>query len=80
MSEWSDEQHDPPASGGGNRGVEEDVRRSGGEGARTARATPRIADDAEPGQTQAPAPADDVGVPSDEELGREEASAGDDQG
>jgi hypothetical protein len=70
--------HDPAKSGGGNRGVEEDVRSSGGEGTRNAQVTPPIADDAVHGQTQAPAPADDVGVPSDEEIAREE-SAGDER-
>jgi hypothetical protein len=79
MSEWSDEQHDPPAAGGGNRGVEEDVGSSGGEGSRNAEATPPIADDAVHGQTQSPAPPDDVGVPSDEEISREEEAA-DEQG
>jgi hypothetical protein len=64
--------HDPPASGGENRGVDEDVRSSGGEGARNAEVTPPIADDAAKGQTQAPAPADDVGVPSDEEIVRDD--------
>jgi hypothetical protein len=61
----------PPASGGENRGVQEDVRSSGGEGARNAQVTPPIADDAVHGQTQAPAAPDDVGVPSDEELASE---------
>jgi hypothetical protein len=76
MSEWSEQQHDPPASGGENRGADEDVASRGDEGARNAQVTPPIADDARHGQTQAPAPADDVGVPSDEEIGREEDAAG----
>ena len=78
MSEWSEDQHDPPASGGENRGAEEDIASQGGEGAQSARVTPPIGDDAEDGQTQAPAPAGDVGVPSDEEIAREEAEAGGD--
>jgi hypothetical protein len=76
MSEWSDKQHDPPATGGENRGVEEDVGSSGDEGRRAAQVTPPIPDDAVHGQTQAPAPPDDVGVPSDEELSREEETGG----
>jgi hypothetical protein len=46
-------------------GVHEDVRSEGDEGARTARSTPPVADDAQHGQTQAPAPPDDAGVPAD---------------
>jgi hypothetical protein len=76
MSEWSEQQHDPPASGGGNRGVEEDVASQGGEGARNAEVTPPVGGDAQEGQTQAPAPEDDVGVPSDETISREERAAG----
>jgi hypothetical protein len=75
MSEQQD--HDPAESGGGNRGVEEDVRTAGDEGARNARVTPPIADDAVHGQTQSPAPPDDVGVPSDEEIAQEEEAADD---
>jgi hypothetical protein len=75
MSEWSEQQHDPPASGGSNRGVDDDVASEGGEGARSAQVTPPIADDAAHGQTQSPAPPGDVGVPSDEEIAREEGSA-----
>lgn len=71
MSEWS-EQHDPPASGGENQGVDEDVAGRGDEGERAAQVTPPIGEDAEPGQTQAPAPPGDAGVPSDEEIAREE--------
>jgi deazaflavin-dependent oxidoreductase (nitroreductase family) len=79
MSDWNEQQHEPPVTGGENRGVEEDVGSSGDEGARTAETTPPIADDAVHGQTQAPPPPDDVGVPSDEEIAREEHSAGDEQ-
>jgi hypothetical protein len=78
MPDWS-EQQEPPASGGENRGVDEDVASEGGEGARTAQSTPPIADDAQEGQTQTPAPADDVGVPSDEEIAREEKQAPEDR-
>jgi len=39
-------------------------------------ATPPIGDDAEQGQTETPAPPDDVGVPSDEELAEEGAAEG----
>jgi len=78
MSEWSEQQHDPPASGGENRGAEEDVASQGGEGARNAEVTPPIADDAVEGQTQAPAPEGDVGVPSDEEIAREQEAASSD--
>jgi hypothetical protein len=70
-------EHDPEPSGGDNPAVKEDVSSSGDEGARNAQTTPPIADDAVHGQTQAPPPPDEVGVPSDEELAREEDGAGD---
>ena len=76
MSEWSDQQQDPPATGGENPSIDEQVETEGDEGVRSARTTPPIGEDAEPGQTQVPAPADDVGVPSDEEIAREEQQAG----
>jgi hypothetical protein len=72
MSGQTDDQHDPPVTGGENKGVEEDVRPSGGEGARAAQVAPEVGDDAVHGQTQAPPPPGDVGVPSDEEIAREE--------
>jgi hypothetical protein len=75
MSDSSEHQHDPPASGGENRGVEQDVASHGDEGARSAAVTPPIADDAEHGQTQAPAPEDDVGVPPGEEIAAKEEAA-----
>jgi hypothetical protein len=75
MSDWSEQQHDPPATGGENPGVKRDVASSGGEGRRSASATPPIGDDAEHGQTQHPAPPDDVGVPPDEEIAEEEDEA-----
>jgi hypothetical protein len=70
MVERSEEQ--PPQSGGENRGVDEDVAGQGGEGERAADASPSIADDAKPGQTTTPPPADEVGVPPDEEMNRSE--------
>jgi hypothetical protein len=66
MAEETREQ--PPQSGGENRGVDDDVRGEGDEGARSAAATPPIGEDAQPGQTASPAPPDDVGVPPDEEM------------
>jgi hypothetical protein len=63
-------QERPPQSGDRATGVDEDVANTGDEGRRAAGASPPIADDAVPGQTQTPAPADDVGVPPDEEMGR----------
>ena len=74
MSEWN-EQHEPPASGSENPGVDDDVASRGDEGARSASATPPIPDDAKAGQTQTPAAPDDVGVPSDEEIASEEEEA-----
>ena len=44
----------------------------GDEGSRPAQATPPIGDDAESGQTQAPAPDDETGIPPDEEMNSEE--------
>jgi hypothetical protein len=73
MSDSGQPRHDPPESGGENPGVDEDVGASGGEGARTEQSTPPIADDATEGETQHPAPADDVGVPPDEEIGDDNA-------
>ncbi|WP_028060699.1 hypothetical protein [Candidatus Solirubrobacter pratensis] len=69
------ERQEPPATGGENPGVDEDVASSGDEGARNAQAAPPIADDAVHGQTQAPAPPDDVGVPPHEEIAKEEQDA-----
>jgi hypothetical protein len=71
MSERTDETQDRP----GNEGVAQDVRGRGADGERTARTSPPIATDANRGQTSHPAPEDDVGVPSDEELAREEQKA-----
>jgi hypothetical protein len=62
----------PPQSGDKASGVDEQVAGTGDEGRRAAGASPPIADDAEAGQTQAPALDDDVGVPPDEEMNREE--------
>ena len=57
--------------------VEEAPAGRGDEGVRAAQAAPSIGEDPERGQTQAPAPPDEVGVPSDEELAEEEAGEGD---
>jgi hypothetical protein len=43
MSEWSEQQHDPPAHGGENPGVREDVASEGDEGANTRAADGREA-------------------------------------
>jgi hypothetical protein len=61
----------PPQSGDRATGVDEQVAGTDDEGRRAAAASPPIADDAERGQTQTPALPDDVGVPEDEELGRD---------
>jgi hypothetical protein len=66
----------PPHTGGENEGVERDVASEGGEGRRAAKVTPPIGDDANAGQTASPAPPGDVGVPSDEEIAREDEAAG----
>jgi hypothetical protein len=58
----------PPPSGGRATGVDEQVAGTGDEGRRAAAVSPPLADDAVPEQTQTPAPADDVGVPPDEEM------------
>jgi hypothetical protein len=71
MSERSQDTQDRPR----NEGVEQDVRGQGEEGRRTAQTSPPISQDANPGQTSHPAPEDDVGVPPDEELAREEEKA-----
>jgi hypothetical protein len=63
----------PDRTGGENEGVDEDVSSRGDEGRRAAGVTPPIGEDAERGQTSAPAPEDDVGVPPDEEMNRPEA-------
>lgn len=67
-------EHRPAPAGDENVGVNEDVEGQGGEGARNAEATPPIGQDAQPGQTATPAPEDDVGVPPDEEMDRDEVS------
>jgi hypothetical protein len=72
MTEGTEEQ--PPQTGGGNAGVDRDVESQGDEGRRAAQVTPPIGDDSEPGQTTSPPPPGDVGVPSDEEISREESS------
>ena len=62
----------PPQSGDRATGVDEQVAGTEDEGRRAAEASPPIADDATAGQTQTPAAADDVGVPEDEEISRED--------
>jgi hypothetical protein len=56
-----------------NAAAEEQIAGRGEEGSRAAEVTPPIGQDAQSGQTLAPAPAEDVGVSSDEELGEEGA-------
>jgi hypothetical protein len=58
----------PGETGEHNEGVDQDVAGQGGEGRRHDRETPPIADDANKGETQRDAPADDVGVPDDEDM------------
>jgi hypothetical protein len=70
------ERNEPPRTGGENEGVEQDVASRGDEGRRSAAVTPPIADDAERGQTTSPPAEGEVGVPSDEEISREEREAG----
>jgi len=55
-------------SGGDNEGVRQEVEGRGDEGRRAAESSPHIAEQSNPGQTQHPAPEDDVGVPPDEEM------------
>jgi len=55
-----------------NPRVDEDVSSEGGEGRRSAAATPPIGEDANPGQTQTPPLEDDVGVPPEKELDESE--------
>jgi hypothetical protein len=71
MSERTPETHESIT----NEGVEQDVRGQGGEGRRAAATSAPISQDANRGQTSHPAPEDDVGVPPDEELAREEDKA-----
>lgn len=59
------EEHAPGAGAG-------DPGREGGEGDRNAETTPKLDEGGEAGQTQSPADPDDVGVPSDEEIGEED--------
>ena len=58
----------PPQSGDRATGVDEQVEGADDEGRRNAAAAPPISDDAAKRQTQTRAPADDVGVPPDEEM------------
>jgi hypothetical protein len=79
MSErtWPDPQEDPDQTGG----VSEDAPAGGmggqgGEGGGAAQATPPIGEEGNVGETAVPASDEDPGVPSDEELAREEDQAG----
>lgn len=56
-----------------NTGSAGDIEGRGDEGQRAAAASDKIGQDAVPGQTQTPAPADDVGVPPDEEMNRDDS-------
>jgi hypothetical protein len=75
MTEANEEYGRGSGSGGENPGVDEDVSTEGDEGRRSARSTPPIADDTEPGRTTSPPHEGEVGVPSDEEIAREEENA-----
>ena len=77
MAEETEERS--PESGEGNTGVEQDLQSTGDEGERNVETTPAIGEDAEPGQTTTPAEEGDVGVPSDEEIAREEEAAHEDE-
>ena len=55
--------------------VDEQVAGAGDEGRRAADVTPPIAEDAENEQTETPPEPGDVGVASDEEIGREQPEA-----
>ncbi|HEV7529742.1 MAG TPA: hypothetical protein VGO29_12670 [Solirubrobacteraceae bacterium] len=68
-----DEDPGRPPESGDDAEVDEQAAGAGGEGARNAQATPKLAPSGNPGQTSHPAPPDDVGVPPDEELGEEKA-------
>jgi hypothetical protein len=57
-------------AGGDNPGVHADVEGRGDEGDRARKASPPLADESNQGETQRPAPGDDVGVPPDEEMER----------
>jgi hypothetical protein len=72
-------------SGGEDRGISEDnpqgggrggIGGQGGEGAGAAAGTDEIGEDAVEGQTQHPAPEEDVGVPPDEDLSEGEQENG----
>jgi hypothetical protein len=65
----------PPETGTADE-LDKDATGAGGEGARNADVTPKLARSGNPGQTSHPAPADDAGVPPDEELGEEKESSG----
>jgi hypothetical protein len=62
----------PPETGTAGE-LDQDAKGSGGEGARNAEVTPKLAPSRPLGQTAHPAPAHDVGVPPDEVLGEDKA-------
>jgi hypothetical protein len=64
----------PPESGN-EQELQGEIAGDGGEGARNAEVTPKLASAAHPGQTSHPAPPGDVGVPPDEQIGREESES-----
>ena len=74
-------------SGGKESGMSEDnlqgrgpgeIGGQDGEGTGAAAATPPVGEDTAKGQTEHPAPEDDVSVPSHEEIAEEEREAGGD--
>jgi hypothetical protein len=71
MAEASEEYGRGSGSGGENAGVDKDVSSEGDEGRRSAASTPPIADDTEPDTTTSPPAEGEVGIPPDDEMGRD---------
>jgi hypothetical protein len=67
----SEEQEPRPSGAEDYAGEAGDPTTQGGEGQRKAAVTPPIGEDGVQGQTQTPAPEDDVGKPSQEEIERQ---------
>jgi hypothetical protein len=65
-----------PPEAGNKSELGQDARSVGREGQRNAEVTPKIGPGGNPGQTSHAAPPGDVGVPPDEELGRERELGG----
>ena len=63
-------EEEPPQTGGENRGVDADVSGEPRERRAAAKATPPIGEDAADEETTAPAPADEAGIPPDDEMNR----------